>query len=62
MSKDEPLNRFLHKIPTTRFEPASGPATLCGLAVETDAKGLAVQAAPVRLGGGLEEARPGFWP
>lgn len=62
MSKDEPLNRFLRKIPTSRFEPASGPATLCGLAVETDAKGLAVKVGPVRVGGGLEEARPGFWP
>jgi hypothetical protein len=62
MSKDEPLNRFLRKIATSRFEPASGPATLCGLAVETDAKGLAVKVGPVRLGAGLEEARPGFWP
>ena len=61
MTKDEPLNRFLRKIPATRFEPASGPATLCGLAVETDAKGLAVKVGPVRLGGALEEARPGFW-
>jgi len=62
MSKDEPLNRFLRKIPGSRFEPASGPATLCGLAVETDTGGLAVKVAPVRLGGTLEEARPGFWP
>ena len=62
MSKDEPLNRFLRKIATSRFEPASGPATLCGLAVETDARGLAVKVGPVRLGGTLEEARPGFWP
>jgi metallophosphoesterase (TIGR00282 family) len=61
MSKDEPLSRFLRKIPSSKFEPASGPATLCGLAVETDPKGLAVKVAPVRLGGGLEEARPGFW-
>jgi metallophosphoesterase (TIGR00282 family) len=62
MIKEEPLNRFLRKIPTTRFEPAAGPATLCGLAVETDARGLAVKVAPVRLGGSLEEVRPGFWP
>jgi metallophosphoesterase (TIGR00282 family) len=62
MNKDEPLNRFLRKIPSSKFEPASGPATLCGLAVETDARGLAVKVAPVRLGGGLEEAKPGFWP
>jgi len=62
MVKDEPLNRFLRKIPTAKFEPASGPATLCGLAVETDeTSGLAVKVGAVRLGGILEQARPGFW-
>ena len=62
MGKDEPLNRFLRKIPTSKFEPASGPATLCGLAVETDdASGLAAKVGAVRLGGILEEARPEFW-
>ena len=40
MAKDEPLQRFLHKIPTTRFEPATGPATLCAAAVETGGGGL----------------------
>ena len=44
MNKDEPLNRFLRKIPGAKFEPATGPATLCGLAVETDdATGLAAR-------------------
>ena len=62
MNKDEPLNRFLRKIPTAKFEPAGGPATLCALAVETDdATGLAAKVGAVRLGGILEEARPGFW-
>jgi metallophosphoesterase (TIGR00282 family) len=62
MNKDEPLQRFLHKIQTTRFEPALGIATLCALAVETDdATGLAQRIAPVRLGGRLEEARPAMW-
>jgi metallophosphoesterase (TIGR00282 family) len=62
MTKDEPLNRFLRKLPGSKFEPASGPATLCGLAVETDdASGLATRVGAVRLGGMLEEARPGFW-
>ncbi len=61
MIKDEPLTRFLRKIPRARFEPANGPATLCALAVETDVQGLAVKVAPVRLGGLLEEARPVFW-
>ncbi|MGE4167014.1 MAG: YmdB family metallophosphoesterase, partial [Xanthobacteraceae bacterium] len=62
MAKEEPLSRFLRKIPSGRFEPADGPATLCGLAVETDDKtGLATRVGAVRLGGALEEARPTFW-
>jgi metallophosphoesterase (TIGR00282 family) len=62
MTKEEPVNRFVRRIATTRFEPAIGPATLCGLALETDdATGLARRIAPVRLGGRLEEARPAMW-
>jgi len=62
MNKDEPLNRFLHKIPRAKFEAATGAATLCAIAVETDdATGLATKVGAVRLGGALEEARPGFW-
>ena len=62
MAKDEPLGRFLRKISQARLEPAAGPATLCAVAVETDdASGLARRVAAVRLGGLLEEARPGFW-
>jgi metallophosphoesterase (TIGR00282 family) len=62
MVKDEPLSRFLRRVPTARFEPALGPGTLCGLAVETDdASGLARHAAAVRLGALLEEVRPAFW-
>jgi 2',3'-cyclic-nucleotide 2'-phosphodiesterase len=61
MSKEEPLSRFLRRIPSSRFEPASGPATLSGLAVEIGGRGLAEKVAPVRLGGHLEEVRPQFW-
>jgi hypothetical protein len=62
MAKDEPLNRFLRRIPQARFEPATGPATLCAVAVETDdTTGLARHVGLVRLGGRLEEARPAFW-
>jgi metallophosphoesterase (TIGR00282 family) len=62
MNKDEPLTRFLRKIPSARFEPASGPATLCAVAVETEAAtGLAAHVGAVRLGGCLEPARPEFW-
>jgi len=62
MGKDEPLTRFLRKIPSARFEPASGPATLCAVAVETEpATGLATRVGAVRLGGCLEPATPSFW-
>ena len=62
MQKDEPMRRFTSGIPAARFEPALGPATLSGVAVETDdATGLAVKVAPVRVGGRLEPALPEFW-
>ncbi len=61
MQKDEPLRRFTTGIPSSRFEPATGAATLSGVAIETDdATGLARQIAPVRIGGRLEQALPGF--
>jgi len=62
MVKDEPLGRFVRRIPSGKFEPAMGPATLCAIAVETDdSTGLAARVAAVRCGGRLEEARPQFW-
>jgi 2',3'-cyclic-nucleotide 2'-phosphodiesterase len=58
---DEPLNRFLTGIAMNRFEPAEGEATLCGIMVETDAaSGLALRAEPLRVGGVLAQAVPGF--
>jgi hypothetical protein len=62
MHKDEPLHRFVTGISSGRFEPAGGVATLSGVAVETDdSTGLALRIAPVRIGGRLEPAMPGFW-
>ena len=62
MVKDEPLRRFTTKMPSSRFEAASGPAMLCGIAGETDdATGPAQNASPVRIGSGLSEALPDFW-
>ncbi len=61
MEKDEPLTRFLRKVPTGRFAPAGGEASLSGVLVETDdATGLARRIAPIRSGGLLEPAMPGF--
>ena len=54
MDKFEPLQRFTKKMPTGRMTPATGPATLCALFVETDkTTGLALRAEPVRIGGRL---------
>jgi len=61
MEKTEPVRRFTRKVPGSRLEPAAGPGTLCGVAVETDARGLAAKIAPVRIGGRLSAARPDFW-
>lgn len=62
MEKDEPLGRFLRKIPSGRFAPALGDATLSGVAVEIDDRtGKATKIGPVRLGGTLSQAEPAFW-
>jgi 2',3'-cyclic-nucleotide 2'-phosphodiesterase len=61
MEKDEPLRRFTLRIPSGRFEPALGPATLCAVAVEIGPDGLTKAIAPVRIGGLLEPAAPDFW-
>jgi hypothetical protein len=59
MEKFEPLQRYTRKVPGNRFSPATGPATLCGVFVETDAKGLAARIEPVRIGGRLKQSIPG---
>ncbi len=62
MKKEEPINRFLTRVPRERFEPAGGPPTLSGLAVEIDeASGLATYVSPVRLGGAITPAEPLQW-
>ena len=61
MEADEPLNRFLTGISNGRFTPAEGEATLCGIAIETDAAtGLVTHLSPVRIGGVLAQALPDF--
>ena len=56
MKIDEPLQRFLRKIPSGRMQPAEGAATVCGVFVETDKDGRAVDVRPVRAGGRLSLA------
>jgi len=41
-----------------RFTPASGEATLSGLYVETNDKGMAIRVVPIRLGGLLGQSIP----
>ena len=62
MDKEEPINRFLTRIPRGRFEAANGPATICGVAVElSDRTGLAEKISPLRIGPRLQEVTPDFW-
>jgi metallophosphoesterase (TIGR00282 family) len=58
MDKSEPLQRFTRKMSSQRFAPATGPATLCGVFVQTGPKGLATRIEPVRVGGRLKQALP----
>lgn len=59
MEKLEPISRFVTGMAKGRFTPAEGPATLCGVYVETDdATGLARRAVPVRVGGRLAQSGP----
>ena len=57
--KEEPLRRFTTRISGGRYKPAEGPATVCGVYVETDDRtGLARRVEPIRIGGRLSEAVP----
>ena len=53
------VRRFVDAIPGERLEPANGPATICGVLVQTDDEtGLAVSVHPLRDGGLLAPAMP----
>ena len=58
MEKFEPLQRFTKKMHSSRFTPATGPATLCAVFVATNAKGFAERIEPVRIGARLKQAVP----
>src|SRR5258708_5822226 len=55
--KEEPLHRFTTRISGGRYRPAEGPATVCGVYLETaDAPRLARRCEPIRVGGRLSRA------
>jgi metallophosphoesterase (TIGR00282 family) len=58
MEKYQPLQRFVTKLSSGRFTPATGPATLCAIFIETDVRGLARRIEPVRVGGRLKQHVP----
>jgi len=58
MEKFQPVQRFVTKMSSGRFSPATGPSTLCAVFVATNARGLATRIEPVRLGGRLKQAMP----
>jgi 2',3'-cyclic-nucleotide 2'-phosphodiesterase len=59
MAKDEALRRFTTRLPGARLAPATGPATVCGVFVETDPRtGLARRIEPIRIGGRLKAHLP----
>ena len=59
MAKEEPVRRFATRLPGARYAPATGPATVCGVFVETDDRtGLARRVEPIRVGGRLKPAMP----
>jgi len=61
MEPEEPIHRFLSCSPSERFTPREGEATLCGVAIETDPRtGLCTKLFPLRIGGVLAQALPGF--
>lgn len=59
MDKEEPINRFVTRVPKNRFEAATGEATLCGVGLEIDDRtGLTTRIAPLRIGPRLENVTP----
>jgi len=59
MEKEEPINRFVTKVPRGRFEPATGEATICGVGIDIDdVTGLANSIKPLRVGARLENVLP----
>ncbi len=59
MEKEEPINRFVTKVPKAKLDAATGEATLCGAGIIIDDdSGLATHIAPLRVGPRLENVMP----
>ena len=59
MKKGPLVQRASTRLPVERKSPAEGPATMCGVVVESDDNtGLAVRVAPIRVGGKLAQTLP----
>ncbi|MEM9233161.1 MAG: TIGR00282 family metallophosphoesterase [Pseudomonadota bacterium] len=59
MDKVAPVEQLVTKMRSTRMQPAAGPATICGIVVDTDDRtGLATGAWALRTGGRLAETLP----
>jgi 2',3'-cyclic-nucleotide 2'-phosphodiesterase len=59
MKKGPIVQRAATRLPSERKSPSEGPATLCGVYIESDdATGLATHIEPIRVGGRLSEAMP----
>jgi len=61
MKKENSMERFATQLPGTRYQPAEGEGTLCGVYIETDdSTGLTRRIEPLRIGGRLSQAIPGI--
>lgn len=59
MKKGPLVQRAATRLPTERKSPAEGPATMCGVFIESDDRtGLAVRVEPIRVGGRLKQVVP----
>ncbi|RFB04781.1 TIGR00282 family metallophosphoesterase [Parvularcula marina] len=59
MDKTVPIEQLVTKMRSARMQPAAGPATICGIVVDTDDKtGLSTGAWALRVGGRLAETLP----
>ncbi|HPI50342.1 MAG TPA: TIGR00282 family metallophosphoesterase [Hyphomonadaceae bacterium] len=63
MKKGPLVQRASTRLPVERKSPAEGPATLCGVFVESDDNsGLALRVEPIRVGGRLRQTIPQLTP